>query len=264
MIIAHQTVHFWNGNKSETRRHYERQLLSLCLKEAGMLDAKIIVDEQDYPNAKDEGNIFSNNCDVLVTVAGNQKFLDKPAIIIEQAVCRGLLGHRLLIIPKEHTQRFAKLNSLEQLQKMTVGIPATWADADLFRHNGFTVSEKGSLDDLFARLLDKQFDYTALGANEVEAIFKDMNHPQGALLIEPTTLIYYPLPLVFYVHPDKNDLANAIERGLKTAIENGKHQSLFETYHPNLINRLNLHGRSKFQLANPYLPASLKDFCPTL
>ncbi|MFT5540941.1 MAG: hypothetical protein ACI97K_001959 [Glaciecola sp.] len=264
MKNSQQKIHFWNGNKSSTRREYEIQLLSLCLEQAGMLDAEIVVDQKDYPSAIDEGNIFSTECDVLVTVAGNQKFLGKPIIVIEQALCCGLLGHRLLIITKEHTEHFAKLDSLEQLQQMTVGIPATWADADLFRHNGFKVSEKGSLDELFGRLLDKQFDYIALGANEVETIFKEflqahqqeLSDQSCALLIEPTMLIYYPLPLVFYVHPDRKDLASAIERGLKIAIANGKHQSLFEMHHPNLVNRLDLRGRKKFQLANPHLPAA--------
>lgn len=264
MINRQQQVHYWNGNKSSTRRLYEKQLLSLCLEEAGMQNAKIITDEGDYPDAEDEGNIFSQGCDVLVTVAGNQKFLGKPTTIIEIPLCRGILGHRLLIIPQKHAKRFAELTSIQHLQQMTIGIPATWADADLFRQNGFKVSEKGSLENLHTRLLDDEFDYIALGANEVESIFESFDGSRSGLLIAPNILIYYPLPLVFYIHPDKNHLASLIETGLKAAMKNGKHKALFDAHHPNLITRLALQTRRTFHLSNPYLPTSLKDFCPPL
>jgi hypothetical protein len=264
MVINEKKIHFWNGNKSPTRRNYEKQLLSLCVQEAGITDADIIVDECDYPAAEDEGNIFSKGCDLLVSVAGNQKFSGKPTTIIEIPVCRGVLGHRLLVIPQKQAERFANINSVRQLQQMTIGIPATWADADLFRHNDFNVSEKGSLDDLFMRLLNQEFDYIALGANEIESIFAQFSGEKAGLLLEPTILIYYPLPLVFYIHSDRQDLVSIIESGLTTAIANGKHESLFEEHHPNLINRLALRTRTTFRLTNPYLPDPLKNFCPTL
>ena len=257
-------VHFWNGNKSATRREFEKELLMLCLQQGGRQNAQVIVSDIDYPNAKDEGNIFDNGCDVLVTVAGNQKFLDKPCIVIEQALCQGLLGHRLLVIPTAHAQRFAALTTLKQLQQMTIGIPATWADAELFRHNGFSVAEKGSLDDIFTRLLLQEFDYIALGANEIEAIFKHTQHPANTLVIETSILIYYPLPLVFYVHPDKHELANTIKTGLSKAITNGKHTALFEQHHPNVSQRLGLSKRKVFTLSNPHLPDSLKAYHPAL
>ncbi|MFT6328552.1 MAG: hypothetical protein ACJAYN_000477 [Bermanella sp.] len=264
MIIKEKKIHFWNGNKSATRRNYEKQLLTLCLQEAGITDADIIVDECDYPVAEDEGNVFSNGCDLLVSVAGNQKFSGKPTTIIEIPVCRGVLGHRLLVIPQKQAEYFANINNIHQLQQMTIGIPATWADADLFRHNGFTVSEKGSLDELFMRLLDREFDYIALGANEIESIFEQFNGEKKGLLLEPTILIYYSLPLVFYIHPHRQDLVSIIKSGLTTAIANGKHESLFEEHHPDLINRLALRTRTAFRLTNPYLPSQLKNFRPKL
>jgi hypothetical protein len=255
---------FWNGNKSSTRRDFESQLLALCLSEANCTGADVIVDNRDYPKAEDEGNIFSKGCDVLISVAGNQKFLGKPAITLDIPICRGILGHRLLIIRKEQAKRFADITCIEQLKQMAVGIPATWADADLFRKNGFKVSEKGSLNDLFTRLLAQQFDYIALGSNEIESIFENIGAVKEALLIQPSLLIYYPLPLIFYIHPQKLALANTIECGLKSAIANGKHARLFEQHHPNIIKRLGLRERRSLVLSNPYLPDSLKDFRPKL
>jgi len=264
MIKDEKQVRFWNGNKSPIRREYEKQLLSLCLNEAGVMDADILVDECDYPSAEDEGNIFSNGCDVLVSVAGNQKFAGKHTTIIEIPICNGVLGHRLLVIKKQHIQRFSNINSIEQLRKMTIGIPATWADADLFRKNGFEVSEKGSLEDIFTRLLTQQFDYIALGANEVESIFDKLGDLKKELVIEPNLLIYYPLPLVFYIHPAKTDLATLIKSGLQAAIKKGSHQRLFDLHHPDISQRLHLRKRQTFRLTNPYLPAPFTHFHPKL
>ena len=199
---------------------------------------------------------------MLVSVAGNQKFLGKRTTIIEIPVCRGILGHRLLVIQKKHAQRFSDISHIEQLQEMTIGIPDTWADADLFRKNGFKVAEKGSLEDIFTRLLAQQFDYIALGANEIESLFENLGDLKKELLIEQNILIYYPLPLVFYVHPDKAELANAIKSGLQTAIADGEHTLLFEMHHPRIVDRLALLTRKKFYLDNPYLPDSLKHFRP--
>lgn len=264
MMINEKQIRFWNGNKSPIRREFEKQLLSLCLSEAGIADADVLVDECDYPSAEDEGNIFSNGCDVLVSVAGNQKFSGKPTTIIEIPICNGILGHRLLVIQKQHAQRFSNISSMEQLQKMTLGIPATWADADLFRRNGFEVLEKGSLEDIFTRLLAQEFDYIALGANEVESIFDKLGDLKKELVIEPNLLIYYPLPLVFYIHPDKNALATLIESGLQAAIKNGSHQRLFDLHHPNIVQRLDLRKRLTFELTNPYLPDTFSRLRPKL
>lgn len=264
MILNEKQVRFWNGNKSPVRREYEKQLLSLCLNEAGFVNADVLVDERDYPNAEDEGNIFSNGCDVLVSVAGNQKFSGKPTKIIEIPLCKGVLGHRLLIILKQHAKRFSNISSIKQLQKMTIGIPATWADADLFRKNGYKVSEKGSLDDNFTRLLAQKIDYITLGVNEIESVLERLGDVKKELLIEPNILLYYPLPLVFYVHPDKIQLANIVKSGLKNAIANGKHAALFEMHHPHIADRLALRTRKTLQLTNCCLPDSLRDFRPML
>lgn len=264
MTRQKQYIRFWNGNKSSARRDHERRLLVLCLDEAELRDVELKVDENDYPDAQDEGNIFTTACDVLVSVAGNQKFSGKPSIVSEIPVCSGILGQRLLLIPQHSAERFASLQSIKELQQMKIGIPATWADADLFRHNGFNVSEKGTLDDLFGRLLDKECDYIALGANEIEAIIDQFSIARQHLMIEPNTLIYYPLPLVFYVHPQRPDLLDSIETGLKRALANGKHQALFDICYPNLAQRLGLRKRKTFRLTNPNLPITLHDFYPSL
>lgn len=258
-------ITFWNGNKSAARKGYEEEVLRRCL---NVLDTKqtysLDIDNTDYPKAEDESNIFLNGCDVLVTVAGNQKFALRDKLVIDLPICNGLLGHRLLIVNKGAEDKFRQVSTLEQLRKMTVGVPATWADADLFRKSQFSVYEHGLLEDIFQLLRDRLIDFTTLGANEVETTFQHYSAAAQNLAIESSLLIYYPLPLVFYVNPNQPELAQRLQAGLSELVTHGELQTIFNTYHAGIVERLALPTRNLLTLNNPYLPASLKHYRPTL
>ena len=261
-----QNLNFWNGNKSSARQNYELALLKACLKvtntEYGLVN--LIDDKTDYPRAEDEAAIFDNGADILVTVAGNVKFKDKHKLIISQPLTKGLLGYRLLLVRDTSLAKFALLSKPQQLQALSIGIPDTWADAELFRYNQYKVIEKGTLDDLFLLLKNGTFDYVALGVNEVEEIFNHRVAPVGGISIEPSLLLYYPFPLVFYVNPFNPALAERIENGLKMIVHNGEHERLFKYYHGDVAQRLNLRNRRMFTLDNPILPADMQSFSATL
>lgn len=257
-----QTVHFWNGNKSPARQSYELALLQACLNVTNeeYFAVKVTVDNSNYPCADDEGNIFNSGADILVTVAGNVKFKDKNKLVISQPLTKGLLGYRLLLVRDDSLAKFAQLKKPQQLQALSMGIPQTWADAELFRHNQYKVIEQGTLDDLFLLLKNGTFDYIALGANEVEEIFNHRVASMGEISIEPTLLLYYPFPLVFYVNPRNPALAQRMEKGLKMIINNGEYDRLFNYYYGDVAPRLNLRNRRMFTLENPILPEDMLGF----
>jgi hypothetical protein len=261
-----QTVHFWNGNKSPARQGYETALLQACLnltsEEYGPINLK--VDNTDYLSANDEGNIFNLGADVLVTVAGNVKFKDQQKIVIPQPLTKGLLGYRLLLVRDESLHQFSQIETAQQLQALSIGIPKTWADADLFRHNKFKVIEQGTLDDLFLLLTSGSFDYVALGVNEIEDIFRQRVTPIGGISIVPSLMLYYAFPLVFYVSPNKLSLAERVKEGLNELISNGEFEMLFKQHHGDVVQRLNLRNRETFILNNPALPIEMSGFSGSL
>ena len=261
-----QKIHFWNGNKSSARQDYELALIDACLQATQVEDEvySLLVDNQDYPEPEVEGSIFETACDVIVTVAGNVKFKNKPKVVINQPLAKGLLGYRLLIVRNESLQVFQELKELKDLLTLSVGVPATWADAELFRQNDFNVIEKGTLEDIFVCLRNKEFDFIALGANEVEAVFKQYGHALDGLSIEPSMMIYYPFPLVFYVKPSKPALALRLERGLLTLMQNGQYEVLFHQHHGDVVARLQLKERQLFGLHNAILPQEMENFSATL
>ena len=113
------------------------------------------------------------------------------------------------------------------------------------------------LHDIFICLLNNEFDFIDLGANEIEDVFaRQISHLKG-MSIETSMMIYYPFPLVFYVNPDNPALALRLETGLTKLMKNGQYERLFRVYHGDLVERLKLKRRKIFNLQNPLLPKEM-------
>jgi hypothetical protein len=100
--------------------------------------------------------------------------------------------------------------------------------------------------------------------NEIEEIFKHHALPIGGISIEPSLMLYYPFPLVFYVNPCNPVLAKRIEKGLKLIAINGEHETLFSHHHGDVAQRLNLRNRNTLSLTNPILPLDMAGFSGSL
>lgn len=255
-MIDKQTINFWNGNKSPARQAYELDLLKLLLASSKLQNSTVINDLTDYPKAEDEGSVFEHQTDILVTVAGNKKFHHKPLINLDTPICKGLLGKRVLIIRKQEQIHFTPLTA-NDLQQKIAGIPATWVDADLFRLNGFKVLEEGSLAHMFQQLKNKNCDYISLGVNEAQSLLDEYDKT-GDLSIEQNLLILYPLPLVFYIHPERQALADQLKLALQNLQVNANWENLFELHYGQTINALNIKQRRSLTLKNPNIPKGLQ------
>lgn len=70
----------------------------------------------------------------------------------------GMLGYRLLLINRADAQRFASVNSLEDLRRFTGGFGSQWSDFPLFAHNRLPVVGVAQADNLLAMLNGRRFD----------------------------------------------------------------------------------------------------------
>jgi len=263
---ATSTISLWNGNKTRSRQVYEREVLEAALAATRATHGswELREDLTDYPRAEDEASVFDKGIDIFGTVGGNPKFAYEKKIMVPHPIMKGILGYRLLIIRKADAEQFAAITSAEGLRRWRMGIPATWADASLFRHNGYTVVEKGSFDELFQRLENNEFDYVTFGANEVADVFATRAAQSGKLIIEPGLVVYYPFPLVFYVNPANTALAERVREGLKIIIANGELDRLFNRHYGAQLEQLALRARTRITLENPLLPPEMSGFNPSL
>ena len=250
---------FWNGNKSTQRQLYEVTVLRRVLEasHSPYANANLTEDKTDYPNAADEGKIFLKGVDLCVTVAGNPKFRQGDYIPIMEPLMNGVLGHRLMIIREADAGDFAGISNISQLKNKIHGIPATWADAELFRDNGYQVNERGTLEEMFQRLKSEECDYVALGVNEIQGVFEQYAKQLGGLCIEQSLRLYYPYALVFYIHPENQHLAMSIEKGLHAIKQNGIFQTMFQSFFGDSLTKAALPQRRAIQLQNKQLPAEL-------
>lgn len=259
-------VDLWNGNRSQIRQVYEKEVLAAVLnateEDFGPWDIKETLDE--YPG-DDEALVFSEKGhDLFVTIAGNQKFEEGDMIVIPKPLTKNLLGYRVPIIREGDSETFKNISNREEVQQLKHGIPETWSDAVIFRENGYQVVEDGDFDDIFERLENGLFDYTAFGANEVMSVYENRASQREGLTIDQNILLFYPFPLVFFVNPDLPDLAERVEKGMERTIDNGELDSIFNRYYGDIVEKLNLNERILFELDNPLIPDEFRDLKPNL
>lgn len=260
------TVSFWNGNRSEARQVYERQVLNAILEatEAEWGAWEIEETLEDYPGNQESLVFAEKGHDLFVTIAGNQKFKEGDMIVIPHLLTKNLLGYRVPIIREEDAGIFAGISGSEELQKLDHGIPETWSDATIFRHNGYNVVEEGNFDDIFDRLQNKRFDYSTFGANEVLGVYENRASKREGLIIDQNILLFYPFPLVFYVNPNLPKMAERIEQGMQSIISSGKLDAIFNAHYGKITAQLNLNSRRIFVLDNPMIPDEFRYLAPNL
>ena len=73
-------------------------------------------------------------------------------------------------------------------------------------------------------------------------------------------MLYYPLPLVFYVHPDKAQLAQLLEDKLQDYKLSGDFELLFNQHFGDVVRSIGLEHRKAINLVNKELPPELRSF----
>ncbi|MDO9137338.1 MAG: transporter substrate-binding domain-containing protein [Lutibacter sp.] len=259
-------IDFWNGNRSEIRQRYEREILEAILKVTvdKYGDFKIKESFSEYPGTQESLVFSEKNHHLFVTIAGNQKFSDEEKIVILKPIAKNLLGYRIPIIKSKDVEKFKKNIDNKKLKSYKLGIPETWSDAEIFRFNNYKVAEEGAFDDIFERLSEGKFDYVTFGANEVSSVFENRASKLKTLEIENDLLFFYPFPLVFYVNPGMPKLAERVALGLQKITDSGELDAVFNKYYANIVQNLQLDKRTLFVLENPLIPKEFANLQPNI
>jgi len=260
-------LRLWNGNKTPIRQAYEREVLDAALAATKAIygDIPVVEDRQDFSDPNDEAAVFrTGGYDIFGTVAGNPKLEKEKKYLVPVSIMKGLLGYRILVTRAEDRERFDAIASIDDLKKYTVGVPDFWAELSLFGSNHLPTNGDSSFDSLFADLAKGAFDYTTFGVNEVESIFDEHATNLGSLQLNDHLMIYYPMPVVFYVTPRNPALARRVADGLEIITQNGVLDAIFNRYFGEYIARLDLQRRHMIVLDNPLLPHELDNFSPDI
>ncbi|WP_019614587.1 transporter substrate-binding domain-containing protein [Psychromonas ossibalaenae] len=178
---------------------------------------------------------------------------EKQAIAIRIPLLSGLMGYRLCLIDEKKQTIFQDIENKQQLinKHISIGQHQDWPDTTILRFNNLPVQTTHKKELLFQKLIRGRFDCFSRGASEIYAEY--LAHKSQGIVIEKELLIYYPLPIFFFVNKSRPRLAERIQLGLQKLIDSGEFDQSFEQFFSPIIDELKLTDRVVIDLHNPTL-----------
>lgn len=167
---------------------------------------------------------------------------------------KGILGWRLCLVDHARAQSLPKIETLDDLRKLTLGQGVGWGDAAVYRQSGVGVVLAPNYESLFSMLSAGRFDLFPRGLTEAYAELEKRSQLRGSVEVASGFAIYYPWPYYLFVNRANTELASRLEAGLEIMIKDGSFDAIFRRYNADRIKRADLHHRKIIRLDNPLLP----------
>jgi ABC-type amino acid transport substrate-binding protein len=168
---------------------------------------------------------------------------------------KGLISYRVFLIRTDMQEKFAAVNTLDDLRSYSVGSYPTWADTRILREAGFKVVTGDSYEGLFRMLVARRFDFFSRSADEAYREYEERRGQLPEMRVEDHLLLHFPTTRFFFVRrsDEGTKLAARIEAGLNRMIKDGSFDALFVKYKGPLIERAHLKTRRAFNIDNAAL-----------
>lgn len=242
----------------EDHNDFKYRLLELVLKRSGRpfaLGLSEVVVAQDEAVAALEQDVASSSRNpfaLSVGVYGAGVDVNRRLLPVPIPVTGGILGLRSGWTHRSQMARLATIRTRQDLGDIVLLQGLGWSDVDIFDAAGLRTFTARS-EDLF-RLVDHQrVQLFPRGIAELEREAQLMASSTSDTSLDPHLLLAYPFAGFFYVSPDNQPLADAIQTGFERAIADGSYQRLVEEliFTPWLRRTLVLKNRRVIVLANP-------------
>lgn len=257
---------YWNGTSG--RNNYELNLLELALRKTASSYPAYSIREnnENYVSTRARREIQRGETINIFTapVFLNPETNIEGIISVPIPILKGLLGYRRIIIREEDAGLFASIKSEAGLKALRAGQGRDWQDNVIYQANAYKLVDNGEFDQLAPMLSQHRFDYIPLGIAEIETIYKEIGGSEKKMIIDPSILIYYPLPVFFHISGKNHQLAERVKKGLAIAAKDGSLDALFQQSFSPYINKLNARNYRLFVLRNPYLSAEFNLSKPLL
>lgn len=171
---------------------------------------------------------------------------------IDHKLTQGLIGQRIMLIPKDDEGVYAKVKTLDDFKALgkVAGLGKGWFDVGVWTHNGLKVTEQpGEWRTLYTMIAEKSrgIDYFPRGATEIVAEAKE--NPK--LAMEPRLVLVYPRDFRLYLSKPNAALKPTIEAALKKAEQSGMQKKLIDEFFGPSIASLGLEKRIRIDLQDP-------------
>jgi hypothetical protein len=250
---------YWDWGKTPKRDQYQTAALNLALQKTlpayGPYSVERVTDTMSTSRIRRE--IHSGKR--MNVHAGPWRDLDaddpqERAIMIGTPVLGGLLGYRRLIVRRDDLPKFNGISTAGQLKRLVAGQGRGWVDNAVLRHNGYQVVDSGNIATLLDMLVTRRFDYLPISVVEADFLMKEHAQLADTLALVPGLMLYYPLPVVYYVSANAPRLAQRLETGLSMAKRDGSLDALTARYFAKEIELVKASAGRCFPLIHPLLP----------
>lgn len=202
---------------------------------------------QMYPNL-----ILQDNYQDRFSKDGHLTYVEFPTEL-------GMTGHRICFVNPAIKEKIAKVSSIEELKKYSIGQGVGWADSLILQSAGFKVSEIANYDGIFKMVASGRIDLFCRGINELLSEYETFKKLEG-LTVDESFLLKYPLPRFFLTNKDNKILINRIREGLQIAYADGSLLELWHNYNDTAISFAKIKQRRVFNLPNPLLGDLSRDY----
>lgn len=212
--------------------------------------------ETTFGTARAIDEIADNTGNLHILTRGSNIDEEKKLLPVRVPLDKGLLGYRIMLVRKQDLPKFAAIQSVDELKRLSVGQGSRWPDTKILEAAGFKVTKAYYSAGLLRMLTEERFDMFARATWEAPGGLADASK-QGItdLAIEPSLAVYYPMPRIFMVSRkgEGPTLAARLERGLRAMIKDGSFDRIFtESFGP-ALEAARLHERKIFRVDNKFL-----------
>lgn len=267
-LQAREVLHM--VSRGDHNAHYTETMIRLALDKAGYAYT-LEIHPGDLTAARQQRDTREGRIDIMWSATSRE--LEETLLPVRIPLYKGLIGHRIFITHPDHIEQLKAVESLDQLRAFSYGQGVGWPDSRILKDNGFDVREE-SFDRLIKMVHAKRFQLFPRGVHEPWS--EVSNRPELELSIDAHIMLVYPMPFYLFVTPEHPELAQALERGLMRAVEDGSFDQLFRSSPmvQSVINRAGIAQRKVFYLENralteqtplndPRLWLSLKELVPS-
>jgi len=239
--------------EKDHRSDYPRELLKVALTKTLPTHGKFKIEYAPIMNWKRAKLMLENGASIHIVQAATRKDWERDLIPIRIPIMKGLLVNRIFLIKRQAQARFSAVTRLKEIKQLSAGLGDGWSISTIFKQTGFNTELGTSYEGLFGMLVAGRFDYFPRGINEAldEYAYRKEQYPD--LHIEETLILNLPLPVYFFVTPNKPELAERVEIGLNMMINDGTFDQLFNKFHKAMLEKVDVSNRKVFHTFNPNL-----------
>jgi ABC-type amino acid transport substrate-binding protein len=252
--------HYWDLKASEKRDDYQFHLLELALKKtlASYGKYELTKSNEKYTSLRSVRELKRGEViNIIALPTPTEEAEPEAPFTIKKPLLSGLLGYRKLVVRRSDLQKFERINSVAELQRLAAGQGRDWKDIDIYRRNNYTVVDNADYLNLFAMLAARRFDYIPLSAIEIDDMMVRFSNYAKDFVVVPNLIIYYPFPVLYNISAHHPELVERLNQGLEMAQADGSFKQLFESYFANELVKFKAQHLKVFILKSPNTPNSL-------